>query len=113
MYDFGLSVHDFWRLTPAQFAAIGKRYDVDLDRAHIGFAQLCAITCNIHRNPKKQRKQFQVADFMPQRGAPAQPVRKSPAQLLEYWKTRVLPHFNVIDKRTGGVTNDDQNHSRT
>jgi hypothetical protein len=78
-------------LTSKQFAewiAYGKIEPFDERRADYRIANLMALTANVHRDPKKRRRPFTSADFMPKFGDEGQPAWQ---RLLEKVK-----HVNQI-----------------
>lgn len=52
-------------MTPAQFFALLDRAKLQYERSLYGPALVCSTIANVNRDPKKQRKPFQPADFMP------------------------------------------------
>ena len=95
LYDYRLSKDEFWRLTPAQFHAIGKRFDVERKHQDQGFGIVSSVIANCHRNPKKQKKPFVAEDFMPV----YQAKKKSPKSLKMYWDSVVVPQAAYAAKQ--------------
>lgn len=87
VYDYRLRTDEFWRLTPAQFHALGKRFDADRKHQDLGFGIVTAMIANTHRDPKQRPKPFTAEDFMPV----YETKKKSGKDLKMYWDTMVRP----------------------
>lgn len=94
VYDLGLTDVQFWSLTPAQFTALRKRHDVRRDLADRRSAQICQVLCMTTPGNKKKWK---LKDFMPQYGK-EEPTKKTPNQMLQFWRECVVPRFSKRDK---------------
>lgn len=101
VFDFGLSSEQFWKLTPAQFEALSRRHEIVRQQDDLGFGIVASTVANCHRNPKKRRKPYEPADFMPKYGGESKQKKKKQTsrEMRAYWDTHVLKHFQVIDKR--------------
>lgn len=95
VYDFGLSNEEFLRLTPAQFYALSKRFDVSRKHGDFGFGLVTSAIYNCHR--KKGKKAFEPSDFMPTYEVKVK--QKTSSELHDYWRKAVLGSFPVIDLR--------------
>ena len=95
VYDYGLSTEEFWKLTPSQYHALGKRFDAGRKAADLGFGIVASVIANTNRNPDKQKKPFSPEDFMPKYEIPKKPSAKS---LRAYWDTFVMPHNATIER---------------
>lgn len=94
VFDYGLKSEEFWRLTPAQFFALGKRFDAKRRHYDQGFGIVSSVVANCHRDPKKRPKPFTAEDFMPVYGE----KKKTGKDLKNYWDTMVRPHAAAVAK---------------
>lgn len=71
MVGAGLSIQDYWALSPRDLYWISRQLEEEDRRLHAKFALLCAVMANgLLRRPDK--RPFSVDDFMPQRRRPSQ-----------------------------------------
>lgn len=73
------------------------RYQEEHRSRHTGFAQVCAVLANIHRDKKKRKKPFTVADFMPKGG----PEDQGSGGTGSDWKTQ-LAFVEQLNQMFGG-----------
>ena len=83
-----MSSEEFWRSTPAQLAAIGRRFDYRRDREEFGPALICSTVCQIMGGKQT------VEDFMPSRRLEKKKSEESPEQFV------AMVHF--LKNRFGG-----------
>ena len=100
VYDYGLTDAEFWSMTPAQFYALGKRFDSDTKHQDLGFGIVSSVVANCNRDPKKKKKPFEPSDFMPKY---EEEVKKSAEDLHDYWRNVIMPVFGT--KTTVGTKN--------
>lgn len=97
IYDLHLSDAQFWGLTLVEFNALMERLNLSIERENYRTGLVCALTANIHRDPKS--KAFTPQDFMPGK---AKPVRKqTPEDMLNIVKM-LDAAYKAKDKKTNG-----------
>lgn len=90
-----MSEEDIWDITLRQFNLLVGRYNISIERQYYQSALICAVLCNINRDPKKG-KTFSPADFMPTKEA----KKQSPQDMLskiKLWQAL----FEAKEKRHG------------
>ena len=60
LYEFGLTSEQFWKLTPAQFAALSKQFNLARQREDYGFGMVASVLANIHRDRKRRKQSSMV-----------------------------------------------------
>lgn len=88
--DIGISVQEFWELTPREFDMLFDRcLDVE-ERMNRRFGQLCAVVANIVRDAKLKPEPYTIDDFAPKRIAQTRQVveqKFSPDSLVALLKS--------------------------
>lgn len=96
VYDFKLREEDFWRLTPAKFASLSRRFDAKMEIEDFRMGNIMALIANVYRSEKS--KAYTWKDFVP-REYDEKTEEVTANDLHTQWKTMILPQFNVIDKK--------------
>lgn len=79
--DLGLSLKEFWRLTPRQLRFLSERYAALRREQWAPFAMLASLYANVHRDEKKRPTPFSALDFMPAEAEPEAEKEKTPDQI--------------------------------
>jgi hypothetical protein len=87
-------------MTPAQFAALGKRFDSARSHSDLGHGIVASVIANCNRNPKKKSTPFKAKDFMPRYSTAAPNKQKSVADLKQYFEGYVVPAINSFSRST-------------
>jgi hypothetical protein len=97
VHDFGLTDEQFWRLTPARFAALSERHEQAERRADLRAGVVASTVANVHRDDEKKPDPFTAEDFFPdpyepEEGDPPKPRKAAiapemtPEQILRHMK---------------------------
>lgn len=84
-------------MTPAQFAALGKRFDDARSHTDLGHGIVASVIANCHRDPKKKSTAYKAKDFMP-RYTKAATKQKSVSDLKSYFEGYVVPAINAFSR---------------
>jgi len=92
VFDYGLTSEAFWRLTPAQFWAVSKRYDQGVERQEFGPALVTSTIVNALRG--KNDAAVSPRDFMPSFQEHQEAPSKSSATSVE--QSVALAHYGQL-----------------
>lgn len=97
VYDYGLTEEQFWELTPAQYHALGRRFDMEKEHNDYGFGTIASILFNAHKAKKTKARNW--VHFYPQWEKKYAAAKKmTPQEMKEYFKLNVVPYFNARAK---------------
>lgn len=100
--DLGLTIAEFWEMTPRHLLAAYRRFEAAEERADRRTAFIVATLANAHRDSRQHPEPFTIEDFMPRHGAgqTSQPIdlEKLPLDQRVAWVTKMRTSQSMAEQ---------------